>query len=303
MWLASRWRPRFLFDKRAAIEILDYGKYIVGGSILNIAFLYIDNAFVGRLVGVTALGFYTFAFSLANLPTQTITPTINKVAFPVYVKLRESQADLASAYLRSLKLVSMITFPASLGLAAVSSDLLQVLYADKWNPSISLVQLLSIYAVFRSIGALPSSVLLTIGKQALIPRLMLIYLGITALLLWPATTWFGLPGTGVVMTGVMGVGSMVWLGLANRYLAIPLKRFSKSIAPQLVASAIMVGWLVTLGTVTEESFLTLSILISTGALLYLLSILLLTKGEAYQEIVAVVKALLNPLDWLSQTPK
>jgi hypothetical protein len=132
---------------------------------------------------------------------------------------------------------------------------------------------------------------------------MLIYLGITALLLWPATTWFGLPGTGVVMTGVMGVGSMVWLGLANRYLAIPLKRFSKSIAPQLVASAIMVGWLVTLGTVTEESFLTLSILISTGALLYLLSILLLTKGEAYQEIVAVVKALLNPLDWLSQTPK
>ena len=293
LWRAARWRLRLSFDRDIAVEILDYGKHIIGGSILNVIFLYIDNAYVGRIAGVTALGFYTFAFALANLPTQTITPTINKVAFPSYVKLRENHGDIASGYLKSLKLVSVMTFPATLGLATIAPDLLQVLYADKWNPSILLVQILSIYALFRSIGALPGSVLLTIGKQSLIPRLMVIYVVSASILLWPATTWFGATGTSLVMTSVMGIGSIVWLALVNRYLVISLKRFVMHLAPQIVASVAMVGWLLILESLLGESLLSLLILIGSGAVLYITSLLLLTRGEAYKEVATVTKALLN----------
>jgi O-antigen/teichoic acid export membrane protein len=292
MWKASHWWVRLSFDRNIAVEILEYGKHIVGGSILNVVFLYIDNVYVGRISGVTALGFYTFAFALANLPTQTLTPTVNKVAFPSYVKLREGQADLSSAYLKSVRLVSMIAFPATLGLAAISANLLHILYGDKWNPTILLVQILSWYALFRSIGALPGTVFLAIGKQSLIPRLMMIYVTAVAVLLWPATTWFGAMGTSLVMTGVIGIGSLVWLLLANYYLDISLERFARTVAPQTVSSAIMVVWLLTLGSLLKESPLSLAILIGSGAVLYITSLLLLTKGQAYEEVASVVKALL-----------
>jgi O-antigen/teichoic acid export membrane protein len=278
------------------MEILDYGKHIVGGSILNVVFLYIDNAYVGKLLGVTALGFYAFAFGLANLPTQFITPIINKVTFPSYVKLRGDRADLSSAYLRSLRVVSMITFPATLGLATISSDLLQTLYADKWNPSIVLVQILSVYALFRSIGALPGNVFLTIGKQHLIPRLMLIYVGIVAVLLWPVTRWFGTLGTSLVMTSVIAVGSIVWLVLVNRYLAIPLVRFGEHLAPQSIASVAMVGWLLFLSPLLKQSSFKLAFLIGNGAIMYITCILLVTKGRAYKQMADVVKTLLNISD-------
>jgi len=291
MWKASGWWPRLFFDKNIAREILEYGKHIVGGSFLNVVFLYIDNAFVGRIAGVTALGFYTFAFALANLPTQTLTPTVNKVAFPSYVKLREGQADLSNAYLKSLRLVSMISFPATLGLAAISPILLHILYGDKWNPSILLVQILSWYALFRSIGALPGSVFLTIGKQSIIPRLMIIYVTAAALLLWPATTWFGATGTSLVMTAVIGVGSSVWLLMANYYLDIARGRFIRTIAPQAISSLAMVVWLLALGSLLKESPLSLALLICSGAALYIASLLILTKGQAYEEVASIIKAL------------
>jgi len=293
MWAASRWRLRLSFDRQIAGEILDYGKHILGGSILNVVFLYIDNAYVGRLLGITALGFYTFAFSLANLPTQSITPIVNRVAFPSYIKLRGNQADLSNAYLRSLRLVSMITFPATLGLAAISSDLLQVLYTDKWAHSILLVQILSCYALFRSIGGLPGNVFLTIGKQSLIPKLMLVYVSVVAFLLWPATRWLGTTGTSLVMTSVMAIGSTVWLALVNHYLAIPLERFIENLAPQAAASAIMVGWLLILNRLLGESPLNLGVLITGGVGVYVGTILLITKGGAYKEVADVVKTLLN----------
>jgi O-antigen/teichoic acid export membrane protein len=293
MWTASRWRLKLSFDRHVAGEILNYGKHILGSFILNIVFLYIDNVYVGRLLGITALGFYAFAFDLANLPMQSVTAIIHKVSFPTYVKLREDRGSLASAYLQSLKLTSLITFPAAMGLAILSPDLLWVLYADKWASSMVLVQILSFYGLFRSIGGLPSNIFLATGKQHLLPRLQLVYVGTVAVLLWPATRWLGTMGTSLVMTSVIAIGAAVFLALANHYLDIPLSRLIRTLMPQVIASAVMVSCLLLIGSLFEMSLFVLLALVATGAGIYLLSILLITKGEAYKEIADVVKTLLN----------
>jgi len=293
MWKASHWRLRFSFDVRVAREILGYGKHILGGSILNMVFLYIDNAFVGKILGATALGYYTFAFAMANLPTQSVTPVVNKVAFPSYVQLRDRKLDLGHAYLRSLKLVSLITFPATLGLATISPKFLHTLYGHKWDPSIVLIQILSFYALARSIGALPGNIFLSIGKQYLIPRLMLIYVGAVGLLLGPATHWLGTPGTGLVMTGVIVIGSTVWLALSARYLNISPRRFLENLGPQIAASATMAGGLSVLSLRLPDSPVALVILIGSGIGLYAVGVWFFTRGEIYEEVIAMVRTLFH----------
>ena len=293
MWKASHWRLKFSFEARIAREILGYGKHILGGSILNMVFLYIDNAFVGKILGATALGYYTFAFAMANLPTQSVTPVVNKVAFPSYVQLRDRKLDLGHAYLRSLKLVSLITFPATLGLAAISPKFLHTLYGHKWDPSIVLIQILSFYALARSIGALPGNIFLSIGKQYLIPRLMLIYVGTVGLLLGPATHRLGTPGTSLVMTGVMVIGSTVWLALSARYLDIAPRRFLANLGPQIAASATMVGGLSVLTPRLPDSPVALAILIGGGAGLYVVGVWVFTRGGIYEEVIAMVRTLFH----------
>ncbi len=293
MWIASGWRLRLYFDRGIAREILDYGKHVVGATILNMVFLHIDNAYVGRLLGTTALGFYAIAFTLANLPMQSVTPIMYKVSFPTYVKLREDRVSLTSAYLQSLKLASLITFPATMGLAILSPDLLRVLYADKWASSVVLVQILSFYGLFRSIGGLPGNVFLAIGKQHLIPRLMLVCVSAVALLLWPATRWMGTMGTSLAMTSAIAVGTTVFLALANHYLDIPLSRLTRILMPQVIASAIMVSCLLLLSSLFERSLFVLVALVAAGAGIYFLSMLLITRGQVYSDVSAVVRTLLQ----------
>jgi PST family polysaccharide transporter/lipopolysaccharide exporter len=187
----------------------------------------------------------------------------------------------------------MLTFPATLGLAMVSSDLLRILYADKWSNSILPLQILSLYALFRSIGALPGNVFLTIGKQAIIPKLQFAYVSAALLLLWPATQRWGIVGTSLVMTGVLAIGSGMWLGLANHYLGIPTRHFITNLAAQTIASALMVAWLWFMSRWLGSSALNLVVLIGSGAGVYAGSLLLVSNGEAYKDATDIAKTLLS----------
>jgi len=100
-------------------------------------------------------------------------------------------------------------------------------------------------------------------------------------------------GTSLVMTSVIAIGAAVFLALANHYLDIPLSRLIRTLMPQVIASAVMVSCLLLIGSLFEMSLFVLLALVATGAGIYLLSILLITKGEAYKEIADVVKTLLN----------
>jgi O-antigen/teichoic acid export membrane protein len=291
IWRAAHWRIEFRFNGQIAKEVLKYGQHILIASILGIAFLYVDNIFVGSLLGSTALGFYTFGFTLANLPAQSITPIINKVTFPTYAKIQENLAALATIYLRSLKLTSVLSFPATLGLAVLSASFLRVLYGDKWLDSIVLVQILSFYGLFRSVGALTSNVFYVIGKQYIVPRVLLIIFAIVVMLLWPATLWFGTVGTSLVMTGIMILGVIFWLALVNYYLAIPVRRFVQNLLPQTLASVIMTGYLLLLTGWLKEGLSTLFLLITTGAGIYLVGILLIDRGQIYSDVSDIIAIL------------
>jgi O-antigen/teichoic acid export membrane protein len=68
VWPMSSYRPRLRFDSRIARELFDYGKHIVSAQTLVFLITNIDNAFVGRYAGKTALGQYQWAYNLSNRP-------------------------------------------------------------------------------------------------------------------------------------------------------------------------------------------------------------------------------------------
>ncbi|MDM8520988.1 lipopolysaccharide biosynthesis protein [Anaerolineales bacterium HSG6] len=288
LWLACDWRLTIEFDYQLALETLQYGQHVIAASALTVAFLYIDNAYIAHHLGMTSLGYYAFAFMLANLPMQSVTPIISKVTFPSYVQLRDDRAKLIRAYLQSIKLTALITFPATFGLAILVDDVILLLYADKWVNSIVLVQILCFYALFRSVGALPGSVLYTIGKHHVIPRFMVVYILFLLLCLWPATLLWGTIGVAITMTSVMIVGSTVWLIAVNYYLQISTKQFITTIFPQTIASITMTFILLYLNRFITGSIGAIILMVLTGVIVYTFMILWLTKGQVYKDVMDIL---------------
>jgi O-antigen/teichoic acid export membrane protein len=62
IWFALDWRPSLRFDRRIALELFSYGKYVIFAGILVFMISVIDITFIGRLLGSTELGYYSIAF-------------------------------------------------------------------------------------------------------------------------------------------------------------------------------------------------------------------------------------------------
>ena len=69
-WVVSGWRPSPVFDWAVARDLTRYGRNVLGGSLVAYLATNLDNAFVSRAVGTAGLGYYTLAYSIANLPAD-----------------------------------------------------------------------------------------------------------------------------------------------------------------------------------------------------------------------------------------
>ena len=68
IWRYSSFRPALLFDKALAVEILHYGKYIVGASIIGVLLYNVDKFYIGKFGTIGSLGLYTLAYTIAHMP-------------------------------------------------------------------------------------------------------------------------------------------------------------------------------------------------------------------------------------------
>ncbi len=93
-----RARLRLRFDRAIAQELFRYGRYITGTAVLLFITRELDSALIGRRLGMEALGFYTIAFSLANLPSTFLAKVLAKVYFPLFSHLQNDIPRLRGEY-------------------------------------------------------------------------------------------------------------------------------------------------------------------------------------------------------------
>src|SRR5690606_11312628 len=91
-FMATKWRPKLIFEKQAFREIFGFGLYTTGTNITNFLINNVDYLLIGKMLSAQALGAYTFAFILTDTFRGRLMSVMNTVLYPIYSRIQDNPA-------------------------------------------------------------------------------------------------------------------------------------------------------------------------------------------------------------------
>lgn len=160
----KEYKPLFVFEISNVKEFLSFGFYQMGENVINYFNSQMDVILIGKLLGTEALGIYYIAKQIIMKPLQIINPIILKVAFPLMAKLQDKDKELKKIYLQIINYIASINFPIYIFFIIFAKEIVLFIFGEKWLVSVPIIEILSIYGAFRSLGNPIGSLLLAKGK-------------------------------------------------------------------------------------------------------------------------------------------
>lgn len=292
IWYVLDWRPSFRFDKKIAIELLNYGKHVITASIIVFIMSVIDITAVGRRLGAESLGYYNIALSISGMFTVQTAMTLSKVLFPAYSKIQGDMDRMRKAYLKTLRYLVMIIFPAAFGMISVAWYFIRVIYGEKWLPAVTILQVLCIYGLSRAILKTTENVYLAAGKPKIQTSINILQLTMILILIFPLTQIYGTFGTAISVTVPSVMALFVTFNEAGKIIDKSFLSILRIILPATIGSLTMA--MIILMTQQFISYLSplliLFISIIIGTIVYLLFLRI-----AYQEELEDMKQLIGDI--------
>jgi PST family polysaccharide transporter/lipopolysaccharide exporter len=278
------YRPWFSLDRERAGELINYGKWITGNSILYFLNSEGDDAIVGWLLSATALGFYQTAFRLSNAPATEVTQVISNVMFPAFSTLQDDLWALRDAYYRMLQVTMFVSFPMAFGIAAVADVFVLTFLGQEWAQMITVMKILAGYALLRSIGKTMSPLWKAIGRPDYITKVSLLRVVIAAILIIPATNAYGINGAGLVILGTYLFPTFpIDVYLAVTSIEGSYTRFARELAYPLIGSGAMYALVATVDqrNPLAPGVVEFALLVAVGAVTYAAAVALLATQSRW----------------------
>ena len=272
IWSASKWVPSLQFSFKALVQLWGYGLRMFLAGLLDAVFTRLDYLIIGKLFMPETLGLFQRAKSLNLFVVRYTSASLMSVLFPVLSKIQNDLPRFQNVVLKTLGIISFITFLLLGGLYLVSEELIVLLYGGKWLPSVKFFKILVLSGFAYPVSALLVNVLSSRGKSKLFLRLeiykkLLVCINIYVLVAWGIDIYL----YGLIVKAVLGVSLNIFF--ASREIQLTFFEFVKPLVIQAVITVVAV--LTTLSLVAVSGI--------DGSLL-----LILMKGLSFASIYFLV---------------
>jgi O-antigen/teichoic acid export membrane protein/peptidoglycan/xylan/chitin deacetylase (PgdA/CDA1 family) len=235
-WLLTPMRPALSFDGAIARSLVAYGGPAALLQVLATINSRLDVVLIGHLLDSRALGIYSVAYRLPEVLLASIAYTLGVVAFPALARRRASDPGLlGDATMQLLRYMSLYALPVAMGLAVLSTPIVDLLFSRKWHDAAPLLVPIAAAAALYTVVFPLGDLLKAVGKQATIVEInvVLVPLMIVACTLAaPAgllTVSWALVGTSATFAALMAVA-------VGRELQLGVAAFARAFAPAVAAS-------------------------------------------------------------------
>ena len=168
-WLFVRdgWWPGLTLRFAESRPHLHAGLYLLGTSLANTATLQADVILVGRLLGSTALGFYTVPRELCLKIMFATNPIVTRVGTPLIAQAQGDPGLLRRVYLSTIRMTSSVNFPIYGAIAAYRHEVTELVFGPAWSASADLLGVMAVWGMFRALGNPVGSLLYGTGNARL----------------------------------------------------------------------------------------------------------------------------------------
>jgi O-antigen/teichoic acid export membrane protein len=298
MLLAGQPHPkRPLLERRAIGELLYFGSGFTLARIGNYLAGQADKLVVGRWLGAQALGLYSLAYQLVTAPALLVGQVLDRVLFPAMALVQLEPARLARGYRSGISVCALLILPASVVVAIVAPEMVQVLLGSEWAGVVLPFRILALGMLFRTSYKLSDSVARATG--AVYPRAwrQAIYAGAILAGSLIGQIW-GVDGVALGVVAAITLNFAVMAQLSLRLTGIRWGEFGAAHLPGLALAAALgsatwfaVEWLRELQVEPLLMLLEVAVFAPSAALLLCWSMPALFLGPDARSLLRAVAAL------------
>jgi O-antigen/teichoic acid export membrane protein len=143
------WHTKLKFVPSAARELGSFaaGSYV--RRLLSYVAGNVDSLIVGKVLGMTALGFYDKAYGIVGKISQRLTVVGPGVSFRVFSIIQEERERFRQAYRKVIMMTTLITYSMFAVVGATAPHLIVVVLGEQWRPSVVPCQILCVAFGFK----------------------------------------------------------------------------------------------------------------------------------------------------------
>ena len=212
-------RTHWKMSGRHLREMLRFGGWLTVSNIVSPLMVNLDRFVIGSLVSLQSVAYYTVPYSLVTqlwmIPTSLI-----PVLFPAFSGLAASRgAAFGRVYRQAVKYIFLAMIPFTIGLMALSGDVLSIWLGSEFALNSSTVMaVLALGVLLNSLAYVPYALVQASGRPDVTAKFHLLEIVPYLALVWWATSNYGILGTAVVWLLRVGVDACLLFWFANYLL-------------------------------------------------------------------------------------
>lgn len=192
----ARWWPKPIFSIQSFKRLFGFGSKLMLANILSSLYVNLTNLVIGKKYSSADLALYNRGFNLSQFPSTNLSDVLNRVIYPVIVRVQYDIEALRKEYLKYLHLSYYIILPLMGLLLVLARPLIDVLLTEKWLDAVPYLQIFCINFMFYPLQLQSGNPVAALGhsgillKAQIVKRIVsFVILIITLTISIPAVCW------------------------------------------------------------------------------------------------------------------
>lgn len=267
MFFIVKWRPRLYFSVERFKTLFSFGWKMTAVNLFNTFFRQLKGYVIGLKYTPSDLAYYNRGEGLPGILYNNINGAINTVMLPTLANLQNDMEALRRAMSRAMRVSSFFLMPSLFGLAAISDNIIPILYTEKWAPAIPFMQVICFISCTDILGQANYQALVATGKAKTV--LYLEFIKRPFMLALIVATMFISPLAIAVGQLVYSISAFLINAFPNRkYIHYPIREQLADISKSLITALLMALAVYMFGLLPINRYVSLCIQVAMGAGLY-----------------------------------
>jgi O-antigen/teichoic acid export membrane protein len=211
--------PWDCYNKKTMKWLWSFGFKVMLNRLYETWLFRIDNLLVAALFGTVMLGYYSQAFTIAQMPAIALAPVVARVSIAAYAEIQHDSRRLEEAFAFTNFFLIRLLIPAAIFLIVANDDLVRLFLSSSWGFSAPPLAALAGFAI-----AVPlfENAKMLLGAKLRLREISIVRSGQLAALVASIVVFksFGMIAVALAVSGVSIVGYIAILFYVRREVRI-----------------------------------------------------------------------------------